>query len=381
MGATYDVAACAIGRVAEARLLILDGDVRQGLALLDEARIATISGELDALSTGVVYCELVCALEGLALYDVAEQWTEAMERWCETNAIGSLHGRCRVHRAEILRLRGSCHEAQTQAMMACEELRPYLRRALGWPLNELGRIRLHQRLLGLDRAPEVKTMRRRMEALAGLGRADRLIDALARRHLRDARHRLRECEAAEGKASIEGRRPTPELLEAFAAAHAEVDRLAAAAKAIPAKVPLGQARPDAVRLAPERKRIHDAIRMATYNAESALARMLAPHYARADDEARSLVREAFPNPGRSRSRRRPTPRTPLPAISTPTDPGHRRSLRGTQRNQDHLPRHRPHPRLLHQGGPMTPQRRSLYVRRSGFSVVFASRNVCKAGLS
>ena len=122
----------------------------------------------------------------------------------------------------------------------------------------------------------------------------------ARRHadrqLRDARHRLRECEAAEGKASIEGRRPSPELLDAFAAAHAEVDRLAAAAKAIPAKVPLGQARPDAVRLAPERKRIHDAIRMATYNAESALARMLAPHYARADDEARSLLREAFRTP-------------------------------------------------------------------------------------
>ena len=144
VGSTCDPAACAIGRIAEARLLILDGDVQQGLALLDEAGVATVSGELDALSTGVVYCELVCALQGLALYDEAEQWTEAMERWCETNAIGSLHGRCRVHRAEILRLRGSCDEAQRQALMACEELRPYLRRELGWPLNELGRIRLHQ---------------------------------------------------------------------------------------------------------------------------------------------------------------------------------------------------------------------------------------------
>jgi tetratricopeptide (TPR) repeat protein len=144
VGSACDPAACAIGRVAEARLLILEGEVRQGLALLDEAGVATTSGELDALTTGVVYCELVCALQGLALYDVAEQWTEAMERWCETNAIGSLHGRCRVHRAEILRLRGSCHEAQSQALMACEELRPYLRRELGWPLNELGRIRLHQ---------------------------------------------------------------------------------------------------------------------------------------------------------------------------------------------------------------------------------------------
>ena len=144
VGSRCDPAACAIGRVAEARLLIMAGDVPRGLALLDEAGVATVSGELDPLSTGVVYCELVCALQGLALYDVAEQWTEAMERWCETNAIGSLHGRCRVHRAEILRLRGSCHEAQRQALMACEELRPYLRRELGWPLNELGRIRLHR---------------------------------------------------------------------------------------------------------------------------------------------------------------------------------------------------------------------------------------------
>jgi hypothetical protein len=91
-----------------------------------------------------VYCELACALQGLAQYDMAEEWTEAMERWCQTNAIGSLHGRCRVHRAEILRLRGSCNEAEGEALVACEELRSYLRRELGWPLNELGRIRLHK---------------------------------------------------------------------------------------------------------------------------------------------------------------------------------------------------------------------------------------------
>ncbi|MFL6223068.1 MAG: transcriptional regulator, partial [Actinomycetes bacterium] len=144
VGSRCDPAAGALGQVAEARLLILDGDVPQGLALLDEAGVASVSGDLDPFSTGVVYCELVCALQGLAHYDVAEEWTEAMERWSETNAIGSLHGRCRVHRAEILRLRGSCNEAERQALVACQELRPYLQRELGWPLNELGRIRLHK---------------------------------------------------------------------------------------------------------------------------------------------------------------------------------------------------------------------------------------------
>jgi hypothetical protein len=51
-----------------------------------------------------------------------------------------------------------------------------------------------------------------------------------------------------------------------------------------------------VRLDDERKRIHDAIRMATWNAESALARALGPHYARAEDEAHSLLAEAFKAP-------------------------------------------------------------------------------------
>ena len=144
VGSRCDAAACAVGRVAAARLRILDGDVAEGLALLDEVGVAAVSGELDPLSTGLVYCELVCALQGLAQYDVAEEWTEAMERWCRTNAIGSLHGRCRVHRAEILRLRGACDEAEQEALVACEELSPYLRREMGWPLSELGRIRLRK---------------------------------------------------------------------------------------------------------------------------------------------------------------------------------------------------------------------------------------------
>ena len=118
----------------------------------------------------------------------------------------------------------------------------------------------------------------------------------ADRNLRDARRLLGECEATEGKASIGGRRPNKQLLDAFTNARTEIDRLAAVAKTIPTKLPLGQVRPDAVRLAPERKRIHDAIRMATYNAESTLARLLNPHYARADDEARTLLREAFRTP-------------------------------------------------------------------------------------
>ena len=141
-GSICNPAAAALGRVAEARAVILAGDVRRGLDLVDEAGVATISGELDATSTGMLYCELVCMLQGLGQHDLADEWTEAMERWSRGSAIGSAHGRCRVHRAEILRLRGATAEAEQEILAACAELRPYLRREFGWPLTELGRIRL-----------------------------------------------------------------------------------------------------------------------------------------------------------------------------------------------------------------------------------------------
>lgn len=136
--------AAALGRVAAARLVILDGAVDRGLELLDEAAVSVVSGELDPLGTGMVYCELICAMQGLAQYDRAEQWTEAMERWRAGTAFGGINGRCRVHRAEILRLRGSCAAAEDEALEACRELRPWMRREFGWPLTELGTIRLRR---------------------------------------------------------------------------------------------------------------------------------------------------------------------------------------------------------------------------------------------
>ncbi len=144
IGTKCDPAAAAIGRVAEARSIILGGDVTRGLKLLNDAAVATVSGELDPFLTGMVYCELVCAFQALAQYELAEEWTAAMERSCRGHAVGSIHGRCRVHRAEILRLRGSCVAAENEVLLACEELRPYLHRELGWPLTELGRIRLRK---------------------------------------------------------------------------------------------------------------------------------------------------------------------------------------------------------------------------------------------
>jgi class 3 adenylate cyclase len=137
-----DRSTVAFARSAEGRALILLGHVDEGLGLLDEVALAASSGELDPITTGAVYCAAVCAFQAVADYERAAEWTAAMERWQGEFAIGNFHGRCRVHRAEILRLRGAHAEAEEQARIATEEGRVYLRGELGWPLTELGRIRL-----------------------------------------------------------------------------------------------------------------------------------------------------------------------------------------------------------------------------------------------
>ncbi|MGH9291953.1 MAG: putative transposase [Acidimicrobiales bacterium] len=111
--------------------------------------------------------------------------------------------------------------------------------------------------------------------------------------VRQARDSIGLAEAEEGRCSVEGLSTSAEVAEAMTAARAELVRREHVARSIPAKVTLGELRPMAARLDVERKRLHDAVRMATYNAESALARMIAPHYARAEDEARSLLRETY----------------------------------------------------------------------------------------
>jgi class 3 adenylate cyclase len=131
-----------LGRNLEGRALIFQGHVEEGLALVDETTIAAISGELEPFAATIVYCSSVCASQAIADYERAEEWTDAMERWCKRQSVGSFHGWCRVHGAEIKRLRGRLEEAEAEAVRAIEEVRPYVRLERGWPLNEVGMTRL-----------------------------------------------------------------------------------------------------------------------------------------------------------------------------------------------------------------------------------------------
>jgi hypothetical protein len=119
----------------------------------------------------------------------------------------------------------------------------------------------------------------------------------ADKKVREARESIERAEAEEGRSATAGYSTGAEVADAFAGARAELKAREDSKAAIPVKLPLGQVRPEAARVDVERKRIHDAVHMATYNAESGLARLITPHYARAEDEARSLLREIYASAG------------------------------------------------------------------------------------
>jgi len=111
---------------------------------------------------------------------------------------------------------------------------------------------------------------------------------------------------AQARTNPERRRPTMrgfkiahgKLAQAIRTLQAKVARLAQRLKALPARVPIGELQPPGtvVKLAPEAKLLTDSIKLTTYRAETALVRLLGPHYARTEEEGRALLRELFTAP-------------------------------------------------------------------------------------
>ncbi|MEU6259673.1 LuxR C-terminal-related transcriptional regulator [Streptomyces sp. NPDC047043] len=114
---------------AQAGVLVARGRVAEGLELLDDAMCSATAGELSTFFTGWIYCLGLQQCMACADLARAAEWTEAAMTWCASiPAESSFRGLCRVHRVEVLELRGSWTRALAEAVRACEELLPYERR-------------------------------------------------------------------------------------------------------------------------------------------------------------------------------------------------------------------------------------------------------------
>ena len=131
----------AIALTGKGKALVHAGEVDKGLALLDEATAAAVSGELKPFAAGLIYCCTISSCQDLGDYRRAAEWTEAANRWCERLDVTGFPGACRIHRAEIMRLRGDWRAAEEQAIAACEEIEDFDRFIAAGGFYEIGEIR------------------------------------------------------------------------------------------------------------------------------------------------------------------------------------------------------------------------------------------------
>jgi class 3 adenylate cyclase len=199
----------AFGLTFKGKALIGLGEVKEGLGLLDEATVAAVSGELQPHSTGMIYCIAISSTAELTDYRRAGEWTDASTKWCERQSIAGFPGICRVHRAEIMRLRGSWAEAEQEARRALSELQGFNLMFAAEGFYELGEVRL--RIGDLEGAEDAfrqahELGREPQPGLALLRLAEGKVDAARsaiRRALDDPAHnRLRRLRLLPGQAEI-----------------------------------------------------------------------------------------------------------------------------------------------------------------------------------
>jgi class 3 adenylate cyclase len=121
--------------------LIASGEVEEGSTLLDQATALAMTGATTLSTTGTVYCSTIFACRNLGDWQRASQWTNESTRWCDRHSVSGFPGLCRLHRAEIVRMRGSLSEAERDAQDACDELHGWAPRFAGWAYHELGEVR------------------------------------------------------------------------------------------------------------------------------------------------------------------------------------------------------------------------------------------------
>jgi DNA-binding NarL/FixJ family response regulator len=118
-----DASLAAFARMGVGRSLIKRGQTDEGMALLDEVMAAVASGEVVPGIVGSVYCSIIDACHEVFDLHRAQEWTDALGDWCESQPeVVPFRGQCLTRRAELMQFHGAWPDALDEARRACEWL-------------------------------------------------------------------------------------------------------------------------------------------------------------------------------------------------------------------------------------------------------------------
>lgn len=108
-----DLEGLGLVHVGEAKLFL--GRIREGIDALDEAAVSVVASGLSPWAGGLVYCGVIYCCMTRADWPRAGEWTKQYTRWSSDKGVAAYPGLCRLHRAEVLSVRGSLREAEAEA--------------------------------------------------------------------------------------------------------------------------------------------------------------------------------------------------------------------------------------------------------------------------
>jgi LuxR family maltose regulon positive regulatory protein len=163
------------GLALEGLTLVSEGEVQEGMRLLDEATTAAVSGEMTDLNAiGITCCRLIAACERVGDYARATQWCGRMVEFARRWGMRPLFDICRTQYASVLLERGSWSEAERtllEATGALAQTRPAM--AIGG-IVRLAELRRRQ---GARKEAAALFARAEGHPLSLLGRAELALEA------------------------------------------------------------------------------------------------------------------------------------------------------------------------------------------------------------
>lgn len=109
-----------MARHGQGRALLMMNRAAEGLALIDEVMVAVTAGEVTPVIAGAVYCSVITACHDVFDLHRAQEWTDALQRWCTAHPdVVPFRGYCRIRRSELMQLHGAWQQAFDEIEPVC----------------------------------------------------------------------------------------------------------------------------------------------------------------------------------------------------------------------------------------------------------------------